>query len=191
MILFFVAVVVVYADEGASEGEYLAKSDEDGEMYLAQRRAAEARDKQCAPKGAHCSSDDELKAFHLIKNYELRICHLLGDFCPDELTQGAVLGLVLEVELVLWLLGWILKACCHSRCQLSPVGAILLLVVADRGRSFAIAGGVVLARLFAVRKADLVFLTDTSVDGVHRECIFYLGHSCSAISRIDRRPCRR
>jgi hypothetical protein len=28
-----------------------------------------------------------------------------------------------------------------------------------------------------VCKTDLVFLTDTSVDRVHRECIFYLCHS--------------
>ena len=66
--LFFVAVVVVDADEGASEGEYLAEGNEDGMVDFAQRRAAEARDKQCAPESAHCSSDDELKASHLIKN---------------------------------------------------------------------------------------------------------------------------
>ena len=34
--LFFVAVLVVYADEGAAEGEYFAKGDEDGVMYLSQ-----------------------------------------------------------------------------------------------------------------------------------------------------------
>ena len=65
--------MVVYADEGACEGEYLTEGNEDGMVYLAQRRAAEARYKQCAPESAHCSSDDELKAFHLIKNFELRI----------------------------------------------------------------------------------------------------------------------
>ena len=54
MILFFVAVVIVYADERAAEGEYLAKSDEDGVMYLPQWRAAEPRYKQCAPESAHC-----------------------------------------------------------------------------------------------------------------------------------------
>ena len=65
--------MIVYADEGASEGEYLAKGNEYAMVNLAQRRAAEARDEQCAPESAHCSSDDELKAFHLIKNFELRI----------------------------------------------------------------------------------------------------------------------
>ena len=46
--------MVVNADEGACVGEYLAKSDEDGVMYLPQWRAAEARDQQCTPEGAHC-----------------------------------------------------------------------------------------------------------------------------------------
>ena len=65
--------MIVYADEGAAEGEYLAEGNEDGMVDFAQWRAAEARYKQCAPESAHCSSDDELKAFHLIKNFELRI----------------------------------------------------------------------------------------------------------------------
>ena len=60
--------MVVDADEGASEGEYLSEGNEDGMVDFAQRRAAEARYKQCAPESAHCSSDDELKAFHLIMN---------------------------------------------------------------------------------------------------------------------------
>ena len=34
--LLFVPVFVVDADEGAAEGEYFAKSDEDGVMYLSQ-----------------------------------------------------------------------------------------------------------------------------------------------------------
>ena len=50
--LFFVAVVIVYADERAAEGEYLAKSDEDGVMYLPQWRAAESRDQQYPTKPA-------------------------------------------------------------------------------------------------------------------------------------------
>ena len=41
--LFFIAVLVVDADEGAAEGEYFAKGDEDGVMDLAQWWAAEAR----------------------------------------------------------------------------------------------------------------------------------------------------
>ena len=60
--------MIVYADEAPAEGEYLAEGNEDGMVDLAQWRAAEARNKQCAPESAHCSSDDELKAFHLIKN---------------------------------------------------------------------------------------------------------------------------
>ena len=58
--------MIVYADEGASEGEYLAEGDEDGMVNLAYWRAAEARYEQCAPESAHCSSGDELKAFHHI-----------------------------------------------------------------------------------------------------------------------------
>ena len=60
--------MVVYADEGATKGEYLSEGNEDGVVDFAQGRAAEAREKQCAPESAHCSSDDELKAFHLIMN---------------------------------------------------------------------------------------------------------------------------
>ena len=33
--LFFISVVIVYTDEGASEGEYLAEGDEDRVVYLA------------------------------------------------------------------------------------------------------------------------------------------------------------
>ena len=61
---FFVAVMVVDADERSSEGEYLAEGDEYGVVYLADRWAEEARYEQCAPEGAHCGSDDELHAFH-------------------------------------------------------------------------------------------------------------------------------
>ena len=41
--LFFIPVLVVYTDEGAAEGEYFAKGDEDGVMDLAQWWADEAR----------------------------------------------------------------------------------------------------------------------------------------------------
>ena len=44
--------MVVYADEGACEGEYLAEGNEDGMVDLAQWRAAEARDKQDPTKPA-------------------------------------------------------------------------------------------------------------------------------------------
>ena len=62
--LFFVAVVIVYADEGTAEGEDFAKGDEHAVVYLAQWRAAEARDEQCAAETAHCHSGQELQAFH-------------------------------------------------------------------------------------------------------------------------------
>ena len=69
---FFVAVVVVNAYQRATEGQYLAESDEERVVDFTYRRGDEPRCQQCAPEGAHCSSDDELQAFHLIKNFELR-----------------------------------------------------------------------------------------------------------------------
>ena len=50
--LFFVAVVIVYADEGACEGEYLAKGNQYAMVNLPQWRAAESRDQQYPTKPA-------------------------------------------------------------------------------------------------------------------------------------------
>ena len=44
--------MVVYSDEGAGEGENLAKGDKHAVVYLTQRWATEARDEQCASKYA-------------------------------------------------------------------------------------------------------------------------------------------
>ena len=52
MILFFVAVMIVDADEGACEGEYLAKGNQYAMVNLSQWRAAEARDQQYPTKPA-------------------------------------------------------------------------------------------------------------------------------------------
>ena len=52
--------MVVDTDEGAAEGEYLAKSDEDGVVYLSQWWAAEPRNEQCTPEGAHRHGGYEL-----------------------------------------------------------------------------------------------------------------------------------
>ena len=62
--LFFIAVLVIYTDQRAAEGEYFAKGDEDGVMDLAQWWAAEARGEHHAPEGAQCHSGDELEVFH-------------------------------------------------------------------------------------------------------------------------------
>ena len=70
--LLFVAVVVVNAYQRATEGQYLAESDEERVVDFTHGRGNEPRGEQCAPEGAHCSSDDELQTFHLIKNFELR-----------------------------------------------------------------------------------------------------------------------
>ena len=62
--LFFIAVLVVYPYQTPAEGEYFAKSDEDGVMNLAQWWAAEARHQHRASKDAQCHSGDELEVFH-------------------------------------------------------------------------------------------------------------------------------
>ena len=56
--------MVVDADEGAGEGEYLAEGDEDGMVYLASRYSQESARKQCAPEGAHCNGEYELSLSH-------------------------------------------------------------------------------------------------------------------------------
>ena len=62
--LFFISVFIVYADEGASESEYLSKGDEDGVVDFSKWMCNKPTREQCTPEGAHCSSDDELQAFH-------------------------------------------------------------------------------------------------------------------------------
>ena len=58
-----VAVFVVDADEGASEGQYLAEGDEHAVVYLCQWRTHKARGKHCAPEGAQCKRREELNVF--------------------------------------------------------------------------------------------------------------------------------
>ena len=50
--LFFVAIMVIDADEGAGEGEYLAEGDEYRVVDLSQRRATEARYEHYASEDA-------------------------------------------------------------------------------------------------------------------------------------------
>ena len=95
---------------------------------------------------------------------------------PEVCTQGRVLALVLKRHLVLRLLGRVFHALCHSRCHLSPVGAVLLLVVADRGGALTVGSGVIEFGCGSVCESDLVGFTDTSVDLIHREGIFYFCH---------------
>ena len=107
----------------------------------------------------------------------LRVIDLLGADVPYILAQGIVFVLVLKVELVLRLLGRVFQASCHSRSHLSPIGAVLLLVVADRGGALTVGGGVIEFGCGSVCESDLVGFTDTSVDLIHREGIFYFCHS--------------
>ena len=95
---------------------------------------------------------------------------------PYILAQGIVLVLVFEVELVLWLLGWVFHALCHGGSHLSPIGAVLLLVIADRGGALTVGSGVIEFGCGSVCESDLVGFTDTSVDLIHREGIFYFCH---------------
>ena len=70
--------MVVNADERTAEGQYFTEGDEYGVVDFAQWVCNKTTRKQCAPEGAHCSSDDELQTFHLIKNFELRIKNYAG-----------------------------------------------------------------------------------------------------------------
>ena len=62
--LLFVPVFVVYPYQRTGEGEYFAKSDEDGAMDFSQWWAEEARGEHYAPEGAQCHSGEELEVFH-------------------------------------------------------------------------------------------------------------------------------
>ena len=62
--LFFIPVFVVYPYQGTGEGEDFAKGDEDRVVDFSERMRYKPTRKQCAPEGAHCSSDDELELFH-------------------------------------------------------------------------------------------------------------------------------
>ncbi len=109
---------------------------------------------------------------------------------PYILAQGIVLALVFEVELVLWLLGWVFHALCHGGSHLSPIGAVLLLVVADRGGALTVGSGVIEFGCGSVCESDLVGFTDTSVDLIHREGIFYFCHFVFGIGLRCKRVCR-
>ena len=52
VVLFLISILIVYADERAAEGEYLAEGDEDRVMDLSQWRANKARHQQEASKRA-------------------------------------------------------------------------------------------------------------------------------------------
>ena len=59
-----ISIFVIDPYQTAAEGEYLAKSDEDGVMDFSQWWANEARGEHYAPEGAQCHSGDELEVFH-------------------------------------------------------------------------------------------------------------------------------
>ena len=65
--LLFIPVFVVDADEGAAEGEYFAKGDEDRVVDLCQWWADKARGEHYAPEGAESNGYSQLKIFHIFK----------------------------------------------------------------------------------------------------------------------------
>ena len=65
--LLFIPVFIVNTDQTTGEGEYFAKSDEDGVMNLAQWWAEEARHQHRASKGAEGNGYSQLKIFHNFK----------------------------------------------------------------------------------------------------------------------------
>lgn len=67
--LFFVAVMIVDADERAAESENLSKSDKHRVVYLSHRLCDEPACEQCAPESAHC-----------YRYYELDFSHFAGHF---------------------------------------------------------------------------------------------------------------
>ncbi len=69
--------MIIYADEGAREGKYLAKGDEYRVVDFSERVRYKPTRKQCAPEGTHCGSDDELELLH---NFELRIMNYASSF---------------------------------------------------------------------------------------------------------------
>ena len=85
--LFFIPVLVVYTDEGAAEGEYFAKGDEDRVMDLCQWRSHKSRHQHRASKDAQCHSGDELEVFHGLGSY-LPLITLIYTDC--KVTVGGV-----------------------------------------------------------------------------------------------------
>ena len=62
--------MVVDADEGASEGEYLAEGDEYRVVDLSQGRATEARYEHYASEDAQCHCSADLQASHSVTQYK-------------------------------------------------------------------------------------------------------------------------
>ena len=59
--------MVIYTDEGAGEGQYLAKGNEYGVVDFASRNSHEPARKQCAPEGAHRYGEYELGLSHRVR----------------------------------------------------------------------------------------------------------------------------
>ena len=62
--------MIVDADEGASEGEYLAEGDEHRVVNLRQRRTTEPRYEHYASEDAQCHCSGDLQASHSVTPYK-------------------------------------------------------------------------------------------------------------------------
>ena len=102
---------------------------------------------------------------------------LLGADVPNVLTQGLVLALTLEGELIQRHLVWICQTHVHHSCHSSELSLVIFLRLRVLGRALAVRLGVVEFTCLAVCKADLVAFRHLAVDHLHRECIFYVCHN--------------
>ena len=119
--------------------------------------------------------------------FVLRLHHV-----PDVLAQGLVLALLFERHLVKRCLVWICQACVHQTCDSTEHGLVINLCLRVLGLALAVGLGVVEFTCCAMCEADLVALCHFAVDSFHRECIFYVCHSCSAIERrVRNKNCRK
>ena len=118
----------------------------------------------------------------------VRLVVLLGADVPNVLTQGLVLALTLESQLVKRHLVGICQTCVHHSCHCSELSLVVFLRLRVLGRAFAVRLSVVEFGSLAVREADSVAFRHFAVDYLHGESIFYMCHSCSAIEPNTDRP---
>ena len=103
---------------------------------------------------------------------------LLGTDVPNVLTQGFVLALTFESQLVEWHLVGICQTGIHHCCHSSELSLVIFLRLRVLGCTLAVGLGVVEFTCCAVSEAYFVALCHFAVDYLHWKCIFYFCHSC-------------
>ncbi len=91
--LLLVAVLVVNPYQTPAEGQYFAKGDEDGVMYLCQWRTAEARQQHRAPEGAERNGDCELDFSHFIRKSYVGFAEVVSCCCKRLRAFGGLCAL--------------------------------------------------------------------------------------------------